>query len=248
MQTVGLFNLKGGVGKTTAAVNLAWLAAHAGHRTLLWDLDPQGAASWLYQGEPQRKKHAKKLFEGAHPVGEFITPTAYERLDLIPANLSGRHLDRLLAGQSEKHERLQQLLEPLAEEYALVIFDCPPSLSNLAMNVFHAADVLLMPLLPSPLALRAYEQVIAQLAKQKLRRIKLYPFLTMVDRRRQLHRQMLETLPGRIKTLLHTTVPYSAVVERMGVERAPLPAFAPKSPAGQAYEALWQEARSLLAL
>lgn len=173
MKTLALYNLKGGVGKTAAAVNLAFLAADYGHRTLLWDLDPQGAASWYLGVEPAPHAHAKKLVRGKLPIGEFLRPTAYERLDVLPANLSNRHLDRLLDAQSEDPEHVAGLIAPLGETYSLLVLDCPPSLSRLSANVFRAADVIALPLIPTPLSVRAYEQVVEVLAKAKIRDLKL---------------------------------------------------------------------------
>ena len=246
MKTLAIYNLKGGVGKTAAAVNLAYLAADYGYRTLLWDLDPQGAASWYFHVKPKLKGGVKKLVKGKHPIGEYVQATEYERLDILPADLSNRHLDTLLDGGKRASQRLASLLDPFAETYALVVLDCPPSISHLSENIFHTADILAAPLIPTPLSVRAYEQLVKFLAKERIKKIKLYPFLSMVDRHRNLHKQLMQALPLRIKTLLETSIPYASIVEQMGSQQKPLLAFNQSSPASRAYESLWRELDHLL--
>ena len=93
MRTVAVYNLKGGVGKTATAVNLGFLAAQDGRRTLLWDLDPQGAASFYLRVKPKVKGGGRNLVKGRTAVDEVIRTTAYPGLDLLPADFSYRGLD-----------------------------------------------------------------------------------------------------------------------------------------------------------
>lgn len=248
MKVLALYNLKGGVGKTSAAVNLAYLASDYGYRTLLWDLDPQGASTYHFRIQPKLRGGAKKLIKGKHPIGEYVRHTEFERLDLIPAHFSNRQLDLLLEPGRFGPDRLTELLDPFSETHALAVLDCPPSISHLSEGVFRAADIIALPLIPSPLAIRAYEQVVVFLAKAKIERarFKVHPFLSMVDRRRRLHNELLERLPLSIKTLLRSYIPYASIVEQMGVRQAPLPSFAHGSAASRSYEALWREVEELL--
>ncbi|MBV8947157.1 MAG: AAA family ATPase, partial [Solirubrobacterales bacterium] len=87
------YNIKGGVGKTSAAVNLAFLAARGGATTLLWDLDPQGASTYLLRVKPKVKGGGRRLVRGKTDAGARIKGTDYERLDLLPADFSYRHMD-----------------------------------------------------------------------------------------------------------------------------------------------------------
>lgn len=248
METIAFFNLKGGVGKTTSAVNIAWHAANAGIPTLLWDLDPQGAASWLLQTSSNQSVRPKKLLKGKTPIGDLVRSTAYDNLDIIPADFSFRHLDQQLAAEKDQgHENLiAKLVEPFSENYALMILDCPPSFSLLTEQIFETADSLFVPIIPTHLSLRTFEQTRDFFKENKLKAKRLHAFFTMVDRRRSLHRVMLNHPPKMLKNGLQTAIPYAAVIERMGDHQAPLPAFDSYSPVSKAYAALWEEIRATL--
>lgn len=247
MKTIAFYNLKGGVGKTASAVNIAYLAARQGKRTLLWDLDPQGAAAWYLLPEAGDSVKAKKVIKGRVPVGELVQDSPYERLDVIPADFSYRNLDVALDQVDGPHV-LERLIQPFSEQYALLVLDCPPSLSKLAEAVFQAADRIFMPLIPTHLSLRSYDQARAFLKEHKLGHKQLHPFFSLVDRRRGLHRQWLEQPPESLKRLLGAAIPYSAAVERMGEKGAPLHSFNRTDPAALAYEQLWREIASILKL
>lgn len=246
MQTLALYNLKGGVGKSAAAVNLAYLAAHDGIRTLIWDLDPQGAASWYFHVKPEDVK-TKKVIEGDTPVGRLVKPTPYENLDMIPADFSFRYLDIMLKKVEPPGSALKRLIKPFGEQYALVVLDCAPTLSHLADNVFNAATMVLCPVVLTFLSLRAFEQVRDYCKEEKYGADKLVPFYSMADRRRSLHRELLETPPKAMKNACSAVIPYASTIERMGEHRAPVAAFAPAcDPAVMAYDELWREVRKRL--
>lgn len=248
METIAFFNLKGGVGKTTSAVNIAWHAANEGIPTLLWDLDPQGAASWLLNSKARNKTAPKKLLKGKTPIGDLVRETDYDNLDIIPADFSLRHLDKQLALESEKGKQnlISKLVEPFGERYALMVLDCPPSFSLLTEQIFETADSLYIPLIPTHLSLRTFEQTRSFFKENKLKPKRLHAFFTMVDRRRSLHRVMLAHPPKILKNGLSTPVPYAAVVEKMGDHQAPLPAFDKSSPVSKAYAALWGDIKQTL--
>lgn len=250
MKTLAVYHLKGGVGKTAAAVNLAYLAAQARVPTLLWDLDPQGAASWYLRAPAQDDTlKLKKVVHGETPVGRLVRTTPFPGLDMIPAAFSYRYLDILLKKVEPPREALARLLRPFGEQYALAVLDCPPSLSHLADNVFTAADRILAPVVPTFLSLRALERVQGYLKEEKLGERKLRPFYSMADRRRSLHRALIDAPPSAMHQAFRAIVPYAAAVERMGEHGAPLPVFArAEHPAVQAYQQLWDELRADLRL
>ena len=240
MKTLAVYNVKGGVGKTAAAVNLATLAAESGLHVVLWDLDPQGAATWYLHGD-QAAAPDKSVWRGSSPLGRRIVETPHERLHLIPADLETRHLDVWLRKDDGSHDRLKTLIEPLSEQYSLVVLDCPPSLSHVADNVFAAADRILVPTVPTHLSLRALMTLIDYFKAHDLPRSRLKPFWSMADRRRGLHRGLIEQPPKTMKDVCQAVIPYSAAVERMGETRAPIVVSEPSSYAADCYRALWAE-------
>ena len=245
MKTIALFNIKGGVGKTTSAVNLAFLAAKAGMRTVLWDLDPQGCAGWyLGVNDAELEKRAAKLIEGKLQPSELIMPTQHENLSVVPSDFSARKLDVLLADQANKS--FKSLLKAVGEGQDLVVLDCAPALSSAAEHIFSAVDVLLIPLIPSPLSLRAYDQLKEFLVQKKWGGLKVVPFFTQVDRRRKIQNEVIENRKKLYPESLKTYIPYASALEQMGVHRAPITVFSSSSPSGLGYWLLWAEVKKLL--
>ena len=160
MNVIALYNLKGGVGKTAAAVNLSYLAASHGYRTLIWDLDAQAAASFYFRVKPRIAGGAARLLDKKAALTKAIRATDYDSLDLVPADFSYRDLDLELGDRKKSSLRLRKLLKTVRQEYDLVFLDCAPSLSKVSENVFNMADWLVVPLIPTHLSLRAFEQLV----------------------------------------------------------------------------------------
>jgi chromosome partitioning protein len=241
------YAIKGGVGKTSTAVNLAALAAREGRRTLLWDLDPQGAATFLFRVRPKVKGGGAKLVRGRRDPLTVVKATDIEGLDLLPADFSYRHLDLALDKAKRPQAGVEGILAPLAAEYDLAILDCPPSISLVSESVFAASDLLLVPLVPSTLSVRTFEQLRAFLARSSAPAPSLLAFLSMVDRRRRLHRELAASLPVTLPDVAAASIPIASAVEQMGLRREPLVRSHPRSPAARAYVALWDEATARLA-
>lgn len=246
MKTIALYNIKGGVGKTTSAVNLAYLAANAGLRTTLWDLDPQGCAGWyLGVDDADLKQRAGHLIEGKLSPQALRLPTAYDNLSLVPADFSLRKLDIQLEQQGGKGH-FKSLLKSFGDDQQLAVLDCAPALSTTAEQLFRAVDILLVPLIPTPLSLRAYEQLKTFTARKKWTDLKVVPFFTQVDRRRKVHNEIVENRRKLFPEMLRSYIPYASAAEQMGTHRAPVSAFAGSSAAGLAYWLLWGEVKKLL--
>ncbi len=243
MNVLACYNIKGGVGKTAAAVNLSCLAAREGFRTLVWDLDPQGAASYYFRIKPKVRKGGKGLVDGKRTLDEVIKGTDYDNLDLVPADFSYRNLDLMLEGKKKPVGRLRKLLKPLGDEYDYVFFDCPPSISLVSENVFVAANALLVPTIPTTLSLRTLDQIIAFCREQGYGNLQVLPFVSMVDRRKNLHREIVDELSQSFATALHSQIPYASDIEQMGVRRAAVVSYAAQSQSARAFEALWAEVK-----
>jgi chromosome partitioning protein len=236
------YNIKGGVGKTSAAVNLAYLAASEGARTLLWDLDPQGASTYLFRIKPKIKGGARKLVRARSDAARHIKGTDYEHLDLLPADFSYRHMDLALDATKRPTRRLSRVLAPLRDDYDYVVLDCPPSISLVSENVFRAVDALLIPLIPATLSARTFDQI-ERVVNHDTR---LLTFFSMTDTRKRMHREVMERMATEHPEILRTAVPFAADVERMGSERTVLEEFSPRGRAAEAYRQLWQEVRERL--
>ena len=241
MKIIAVTNIKGGVGKTTTAVNLSYLCAASGRPTLLWDLDPQGAATYTLRGEPRERATPKKLLAGKRQLPELILPTGYPALDLLPADFSYRNFDLHLSERKRPTERLLKMSRALRESYSALFLDCAPGISLLSENVLRAADAIIVPLLPTPLSVRMLAQLRDFIVGEGWADLMLLPFFSMVDRRRSLHEDVMASTREQFPGMLATEVPYWSEIERMSVRRAPLPAFAPASAAAQIYGALWAE-------
>jgi chromosome partitioning protein len=239
-KVLATYNIKGGVGKTSAAVNLAYLAAQDGAATLLWDLDPQAASTYLFRVRPKVRGGGRGLLRGKSEAGPLIKGTDHPRLDLLPADFSYRHMDLALDSFKHPTRRLARVLEPLRDEYEYIFLDCPPSISLVSESVFEAADALLVPIIPATLSSRTFEQL-SELVRGGPQ---VLAFFSMVEVRKSLHREVMGRLRGlHGVSMLGAAIPSADEVEQMGVERDVVASFAPFSAAAFAYRALWLDVR-----
>jgi chromosome partitioning protein len=240
VKVAALVSMKGGVGKTTIAVNMAYEASRTGRRTLLWDLDPQGAASFSLRIKPKVKGGARGLISRRRPVDRAVRGTDFDELDLLPADLSARHLDVVLDGYKRSTARLGRLLADVAGDYDLAVLDCPPGGGLTVEAAAEASDLLLVPTIPTPLATRALDQTHRLLGRAR-RPPAFVPVLSLVDRRKGLHRVAADDVRKAYPETLTTEVPDALTVERTAVERAPVAVFAPHSRAASMFAAIWDE-------
>lgn len=239
MKVIASAAAKGGVGKTPIAVNLAVLAARAGFRTLLWDLDPQAASTHCLRLNVASNGGAAKMLGGNRDLDAFVRPSFVDRLDVVPADSTLRSAEAVLAERRWPDRAIRKLLRPLAGDYDLAFLDCPPGLGLLAEAAFGAADLVLTPIVPAPLAIRGLEQTLAFFEANDVD-AELLAVLSMVDRRKVLHRQVL----GRVESSGHfaaTAIPLSDAVERMGLEQMPSVLASPRSGSSVAFDNLWKE-------
>ena len=245
MLTFALYNLKGGVGKTTTAVNLAALSAQEGNRTLLWDVDPQAASSFFFEKAGGMNGHTRDVLVGSQPIAGYIRPTSIAHLDIVPGDLGIRRLDALLDETEGKRSRFKALLKAIKQRYDYVFIDCPPTLNLVAENVFKSANFVLLPVIPSALTERTFQQVRSFFDEHDYDKRKLVPFFNLVDKRRRVHRDTQTAFRAAHDKCLRTAVPAAALIERMGSLRAPVSGFAPNSPITAAYRSLWMELKHM---
>ena len=246
MAIIAVYNIKGGVGKTATAVNLAYLSARNGISTLLCDMDSQGSASYYFRIKPTKKFNADKFLKGGKSVARGIRGTDYKDLDMLPADFTYRNIDIALDEFKRSKRQIQKILKPLAAEYDNIFLDCPPNITLLSENIFYAADILLIPFIPTTLSYLSYGKLIDFFKETGIDRKKLYVFFSMVQKQKRMHIDMMQSFASR-KRILNTHIPFLADVEKMGISRRPVPDMRPNSPASHAYEELWREVQEIIA-
>ncbi len=246
MTVVAVVGAKGGVGKTAAAVNLATLSARNGHRTLLWDLDPQGAATHCLRARAKVKGGASRLLSTKRELAPSIRHTDHQRLDLLPADPSFRVVDSVLSTRRWPERVLRKLLRPLEGTYDVVVLDCAPGLGVVTESVLAAADLALAPIVPAPLAVRSLDQLAAFIDEHR-RGLPLLAFLSMLDERKVLHRQVVAQVREDRRFAL-AAVPVSSSIERMGLEQVPAVLASPNNLGSIGYRRLWAEVEERLDL
>jgi len=247
LSIIALYHIKGGVGKTAAAVNLSHLAAHNGDKTLLIDLDPQGSASFYFRVRPSKNLKSKSLIQGGKKVDQNIKGTDFENLDILPSALSYRKLDLRLNNLKKSKIQLKKVLQPYEKEYQFIFIDSPPNITLVSENIFNAVNILLVPVIPTTLSILTFEKLYQFFKNKKLDRSKIIAFFSMVEKRKKLHREIIKekTESGRT-VFLNSLIPYAANVENMGIHREPVVKFKPNSIASQSYKQLWTEIKQVI--
>lgn len=241
MRTLVLAHFKGGVGKTTAAVNLSYLSARAGNSTLLVDLDAQGAASYILRVDTAPGAKAKRLARGKKSVLDAVVASDYPNLDVMPASTSLRKLDLMLHAQGTKKrsdDGLARTLERFGREYDLVVVDAPAGIHLEVERIAGPADLVLVPIVPTPLAVETYHRF-REFLENRVPDVSVAGFFSLVDRRKRLHKDIVarrEELGG----VWNVAVPTAAAVETMAVRRLPLLAYNRRGSAPQAFRELWE--------
>ena len=244
-RTIVIANQKGGVGKTTTAINLGDALARRGNKVLLIDCDPQANATAGLGISVGDRPSTYDLLLGDASLSDVTMPTGFDRLSIVPAtsDLAGAEVE--LTAVMARESRMKRALEGGIEAYDIVIIDCPPSVGLLTINALTAADEVIVPVQCEYLALEGLGQFTSTLElvrrnlNQKLRM--RGPLLTMFDRRTTLSQQVADEVRNHFPDTFQTVIARSVRLGEAPSHGLPIHAYDPRSPASAAYDALAEE-------
>ena len=244
---IAIANQKGGVGKTTTAINLSACLAEAGQRVLAVDFDPQGnATSGLGFEKGYMSKTVYELLMGECEINECVIKEVQKNLDILPSDvdLSGAEIE--LLDQSDKESKLRKELEKVEKDYDFIIVDCPPSLNLLTINALTAADTVLVPIQCEYYALEGLSQIIqtVDLVKKKLNpKLELEGVVfTMYDARTNLSLEVVENVKNYLKgTIYKTIIPRNVRLAEAPSHGMPINLYDNRSAGAESYRLLAAE-------
>ena len=241
---IAITNQKGGVGKTTTAVNLAATLAEAGQRILLLDFDPQGnASSGLGVERSEIRSSIYDVITGNSGIEETILRNWMENLDLIPADMSLAACDAELADVENKNLILRGALRPLREKYEYLLIDCPPSLGTITVNALSAADTVLIPIQCEYYALEGLRQVLSsiEIVQEALNPSLLIEGIvfTMYDGRIRLSQEVVKTVRKNFRgNIFQSMIPRNVRLAEAPSHGLPITAYDSASSGAESYRKL----------
>jgi chromosome partitioning protein len=243
---IAIANQKGGVGKTTTAINLAAALAKRGRRTLLVDLDPQGNSSISYLDVRPLPRSMYDVLSNGTPLTDIITASPVDKLDIAPARIALAKLESQLIGEVDAHFRLKDRLDLVADRYEFVVIDTPPALGLITVNALVAATHLLIPVQSSYFALEGTDDLLETVDKIRSRpnpNLKLLgAVITLHDKRTTLSRDVQKAISGVFgDRVFRTTITKSIRLEESPAHKESIFTFAPQSSGAYEYYRLCEE-------
>jgi cellulose biosynthesis protein BcsQ len=224
VKKIAIYNIKGGVGKTTTSVNLACMLAKKGVSVLLWDMDPQGGSSYFFNFQNSNDNTHGKLFDRYMTIYDVIRSTSNHHIDIIANDslFSDQFMNKaskITALNFVNHDLIKQTLAEVEDDYDLCIMDCSPGRFLLHDNIFNCADLLLIPNIPAPLSVYCNDKLMESLDKKIISSKKILSFYNMVQAHKNLHRHYIENLNGRSGYMLQNYIPFYAEIESITLSK-----------------------------
>jgi len=247
MKKIALYNIKGGVGKTTTSVNLACLLAKQGLSILLWDLDPQGGSSYFFKQENLNDNTHDRLFDRYITIYDVIRPTDTYLIDVISndSKFSDQFMNkasRITALNFINEELINNTLAEVADDYDVCILDCSPGRFQLHYNIFNAADLLLIPNIPAPLSVYCNNMLVKELqAKFNPRNTTILSFFNMVQAHKNLHKSYLNNRDETKNYILNNYIPFYSEIENITLSKESIFHQLKEFKPNLYYENLWRE-------
>jgi chromosome partitioning protein len=240
---IAITNSKGGVGKTTTAVNVATALASRGRQTLLVDLDPQAHATRCVLEEETERNISDLIMERPSQAARAVFESTIPNLDIVPSGADLTQTSELLSARIRREERLSRALESVSEDYQHIILDCPPVLGILAYNALIAADLLLIPVQPGVGAVVGIDALLDATRELRDEEDVAYRILiTMFDIRTTRTNAIVdELLEENRKRMLKTVISKSEALNQANLASKPVQVFAPSSRGRHEYDALCDE-------
>lgn len=246
MKKIAVYNIKGGVGKTTTSVNLSCFLAKAGLSVLLWDLDPQGGSSYFFQRQNQNANSHGRLFDKYITIYDVIQPTESYSIDLISndpvfSDMFLNKASKIASIDFGNHDLFKFTLKEVEDDYDVCIMDCSPGRFLIHENIFNAANLLLVPNIPAPLSLYCNNMLMDSVEENEPAACRVLSFYNMVQTHKNLHRQYLDRRQEQGARLLNNYIPFYSDIELIAHTHESIFHQIKDSKAVGYYQSLWEE-------